>query len=911
MSNSKNLYNGTFIKDYEREYSPVDRFNNSKNYVNRFFDTTENVDSHKKISLDPDSLHKIKKENIGFPLLGNTNGSSYTDIYSQKYISYINIDSRMRNRHHQCTYTSEIYNLPPHPIMFTHGSSSIKVCFPNHPFHPADKITLNNIISKNLMLKNVISVKKNSSYLKILHQNHGLSLHNLDKKLNLETDFERVDYVESICVPYDDTSIIPDSKQFYISKYNKSINLSIQLYGIDRQNISNIPLSYLNKKHQVYLLFSAWGNDSIELDRHSYVIKLSTKSSHNYSEVHDSHHHHMTCIKYNCLFGIPLDFINSPSEHNFTIHSTTPDYFVIDLGCPAIVDPDENFHAEIDGISTDISELHNRGGGTQSYLRLVKNFTEGFSNSHSYKVNLDRTYRNVIEAKIVGSTFPNYQKIIKSSEKCTTNNKLYWKNISDGDHIYTLRVQLGNYDITQLAHQIEKKFNKTPRIFYSELSTQYDSDGFYKYHLVTVNVKPETNVVKFSSYRKFLRHRRSVIKIFSNMIDIIYSPDIPIKSSDIVYIYLTETDYSDYNFHDCLYTRGSNTSIHKIDTKTKILINFFNTQTSRSEICSINTTTCLENFTFNEIIGIVYLPNHQLSVGDLIITDQFGGTVAFYQVTAVNDQSSFKIRRCKEIKFIYRGMIFDDHGFIKISQNLIKNLIPNVGTHYICHITHPKHNLEPRIKIKIDGRAHRINRIIDLDHYEILLDISENISVSDHLVSITYPDIFQLLFNYEDTLGPYLSFENCADKNSITPFASKIRNTDSYDMEDRVRTHHRELFNRRPYDYFYIVCPELNTGVEYYRNTHQIENVFAQIRWFYNEYGGIVFDSFVRTKKICYSPIDVLRELHIFIVHPDGIPVDFGGLDHSFTIKIVEIFNQPSLTDISARINAEILPRRV
>ncbi len=167
-----------------------------------------------------------------------------------------------------------------------------------------------------------------------------------------------------------------------------------------------------------------------------------------------------------------------------------------------------------------------------------------------------------------------------------------------------------------------------------------------------------------------------------------------------------------------------------------------------------------------------------------------------------------------------------------------------------------------------------------------------------------------MFFNLPDTLGTYLSFRNVCGKNSVTPYASVIANTNLYETD---RTHGDKLpvLKTPKFNYFYIRCPELSTGIESYRNTGPVDHVFAKIRWFYNEFNNIVFDSFVPTKKIFYSPIDVLRELHMSIVHPDGRLVEFNGLNHSFTIKIVEVFGQPTQTDISARINAEILPRRV
>jgi hypothetical protein len=90
-----------------------------------------------------------------------------------------------------------------------------------------------------------------------------------------------------------------------------------------------------------------------------------------------------------------------------------------------------------------------------------------------------------------------------------------------------------------------------------------------------------------------------------------------------------------------------------------------------------------------------------------------------------------------------------------------------------------------------------------------------------------------------------------------------------------------------------------------------VQNVFTSVRRYYNDYNGYSFDSFVPTVKCLDPPVDILNHLHIEFVNPDGTPVDFGNKDHTFTLEVTEIYNVPNSTNISERINSEIITNRV
>ncbi|MEM3062517.1 MAG: hypothetical protein QW303_03080, partial [Nitrososphaerota archaeon] len=253
-------------------------------------------------------------------------------------VSYINVDSSKRNKETVNLYEDKIYNLPPYPLYFTNSSSLIMINFPNHPFEVNDRIVLGNVTSKNLVLQNIISIKKNSDYVRINHRNHGLSLYGLYDPKN-PNEFTHVSYVEDLPHSFRKDEDLPDSfGGYYVLNINHKVDLTVQLANIrcrekmehhflesDGTMIGNIPTNFLNSRHTVYLLFIRTGN-VFQVDPNCYLIKLVRKSSINYRDganylgesLPSRTVNNMVHVKYNNLFGIPLKYLNfgTPTSEN-------------------------------------------------------------------------------------------------------------------------------------------------------------------------------------------------------------------------------------------------------------------------------------------------------------------------------------------------------------------------------------------------------------------------------------------------------------------------------------------------------------------------------------------------------------------------------------------------------------------
>ena len=956
------------------------------------------------------------------------------DIIDQSVVSYIHVDSGYRIKYPTIIPDNKLYNLPPYPIYFTNGSGKIIINLPNHSFQIDDKIILNNVNSKNVILQNVLMVKKNSFFLRIFHQHHGLSMYGLYNPSN-ENEFVKINHVHNLPTRYNESDDIPDGlNEYYILKNNSKMNYSIQLSNIKgsditRSLIGNIATNYLNRKHIVYTIFIKNGT-IFESDPNSYLIALEKKSSINYADNVNliTNRNGATTqtvvtntiyIKFHNLFGIPLNYLNSglPITEDvkypyMTVIDKTKDTIVIDVGYPAIVDPDNNFYHQTDFVDNDINFNNyisrNVGGGNQCYVRKIIKYEPGYPKANNYSCKLNKIYKNIIQAKIIGSIFPNSQKIINDRSNDVINNKLYWRNLTDGDYIYQLSITPGTYyPPQQLKEAIEAEFNHTIRYQYTqefasdfvpsiiESATPidnhlYDDSGYNKYHIVTVDISETTGIVSLSSFREIIQYDNSlhgpVLSIPNNLIEFsmagdlrfnfgtnLSHPNLDVLVPQVInpfdpiteelFIYFTPNShcriqekfpYVYFNLYKYIKhiqpnsADGYNTFLAKIETKRSVLLNFhrikllYPCDNSIQELGSINTITKLVNFIFNYLTSEVQLSNHNLNIGDLMITDQFIdpsslNEIFVYEVINIINSEKVVVKKYnhgEKYKFIYDSIILN-FGSCKdsqfwldqimpnekiqsgISNGIIANntlsftsIIPQFENHCMLHVRHLNHQLDAGSVIIISNslainsvpalainKQHIINKIIDDNHYEIIIDmytpetIINNSEQKKNIVLIKYPDLFQLSFEYSDTMGKLLGFDKIGEKTSITPYKHTITNVDNY-MNDLsspgfMLEFSSKKLNMSGYNYFYICSPELSC----IHNTSHVSNVFAIVYWIDNP-GGTSVNSYVATTKFFDIPLSTLSEIHFSIHHPDGRLIEFNGLDHSFTIEITELTKQ-------------------
>lgn len=851
--------------------------------------------------------------------------------------TYVMIDSSHRNRNDEIEFEGELYSVLPNGLEFINGSSTIKINLPYHPFQIDDQISLGNVVSKNSIMKNVLMIKKSSSYLRIYHENHGLSYYGRFGSSNI-LEFEPVDFVENLPVSFTEEEIIFDSTSYFVLK--NPTELVVELSNIkgtnyNRNLIGNIPVNFLNAKHSVHLIFSFDGL-TFKHDPNNYLIKLDKKCSINYADGINYNtdtngnftkeiSENTIYIKYHNLYGIPLSILNceSSSVQILSILDIEPDAFYVDIGHLAIVDPFNSFYNLTDNIdlewntSFDSNSRPNFGGGNQCFVRKVSSIKKGYPNPNNYVVKLDREFSNIESIKIIGSSFPNSVPMINSS-----NNKLYWKNEEDGEHIYCIQIEPGTYSMSKLKKILEKKFSSTLRISYKNCNNfgqnpdlTFDKDGFNKYHSIDVDILEETNAVSFSSYQERLLGSDSII-VPDTMIRLDVNIECELSDYDIWLFYLTPRSHPlDPKFFPFAYNNlyrqtniiGSttNTAIDAIiDWETIICLNFYRkeqlTNNLVNEVKSINSNALLVDFTFDYLNKIVNHNNHLLKEDTIIITDKFidpmirtvGQGLFVYQIVKIIDKNSYFVKKYdmgKKYKLVYDNLIFNfNEGFV--ADNFINSIEPMIHFPSVLKIHHPNHFFSPNTQIELSSSGpinripqtvlnskHQITKIISDNEYLIELDKYmplDTVNEICQLVSVKYPTRFQLMFNFPDTIGPILGFENCGEHGSTTGFKHYVRNLD-FGLNPNIKIPQS--------NYFYICSPELS----HIKGTKPVSNVFA-VGQLTSDHGKISHNCTIPSVKTYISPLKTLSEINFSFRQKDDQLIDFNGADHSFVLEIIE-----------------------
>lgn len=293
-----------------------------------------------------------------------------------------------------------------------------------------------------------------------------------------------------------------------------------------------------------------------------------------------------------------------------------------------------------------------------------------------------------------------------------------------------------------------------------------------------------------------------------------------------------------------------------------------------------------------------------------------------YRINKVNlSECSFKHIFIVTINTITDEVVFRSYKEYILKEPIIEllNEIDNMSC-YKLTIYHPNHGItNPGIKIIIKeaimdkgipkefiNREHIVTEIIDENKYNILLPklnlLPDQTSTGGGAnVYIYVPDKFRLRFDQPNTLGNILGFRNVGELTSITNYDFKISNKDPYTFEvalnslGQVTEIKNNSLQLNGDDYIIMVAKPLKT----FYSVGPIKNGFAKIL-LCNHPGNVLFNTFVPMVHYYENPLLELYKLKISFFTPCGHLVDFNGVDHSFTLEIVEIHDIPDGTAINA-----------
>ena len=152
-------------------------------------------------------------------------------------------------------------------------------------------------------------------------------------------------------------------------------------------------------------------------------------------------------------------------------------------------------------------------------------------------------------------------------------------------------------------------------------------------------------------------------------------------------------------------------------------------------------------------------------------------------------------------------------------------------------------------------------------------------------------------FDFKDTLGNILNFENPGNEFSITKFNSIVTNFDDYVYSTDLDSVGNQKVNKD----FIQLTGDINYWLLYLNNYESIilnsglENCFSKILLPASQ-GDTIFNSFINYPVDFDIPLSTLSDLNIKVTDSNGEVVNFQNTNFSFTLKIYELVSTPVTT---------------
>ena len=371
------------------------------------------------------------------------------DSSQVKYIvEYINIDSSHRKKE-PYNIIDKTFNLDFNPFNFNQNYLEINIS--DESFYIGQKIVLGGLSSLEKIYRytttnNLIKFYEGSAYVEI-----GING-------NLVYDISGYSKIDT-------------SKMF--------VTLSDIVGNSLTSYIGNVPINLLNKTHQIYLL----KDSDVIGNQNKFYIKLPILSDG--IQCTTNFNFKINFEHYNC---IPINEINSDypvnNEHvngYQIIEQITSSKILLKLYPPSSILTQNNFGSF---------------GNDSIYLYTIKSINKGYPYSHTYTIQLPKTYSNIIQVRILSSLFPDVFKSFRDSNSVKQNNKLYFQDIDNGNNIMIIELESGTYTDIEFIYKMQQKFLSLERLTDNQNSS-YDS----KFH-VTINIERSRDYIEFNNYRK-------------------------------------------------------------------------------------------------------------------------------------------------------------------------------------------------------------------------------------------------------------------------------------------------------------------------------------------------------------------------------------------------------------------------
>jgi hypothetical protein len=249
--------------------------------------------------------------------------------------------------------------------------------------------------------------------------------------------------------------------------------------------IGNIPITTLNTNHQIYLYNPDYplpypepiDSDPNFYNNGTFYFKLVKKFE--WLNPPNTISPHYIKFFINFKNGIPNNLINSQypigNKHHqgyLTIYKVEPKYNLVTRNYDTnnlYIKINTNYNSTI---WNHLNLSTNLIAGNNICIAKITEINKGNGLPTNYTINLNKVYNNVVMIKLISTEFPSIDYLVyncidynqKNDNSEKRNSRLYWQNLDDGDLIYSITIDEGNYKIDTLISIIEEKISKIPRI---------------------------------------------------------------------------------------------------------------------------------------------------------------------------------------------------------------------------------------------------------------------------------------------------------------------------------------------------------------------------------------------------------------------------------------------------------------
>jgi hypothetical protein len=469
QNNTKNIYNPL--------YNPTDIIDNYVNHRqhipdnqnNNLIQTTKNSKSTKST--------KPTKIDPYFEYL-QLNGLFDTSSELRYNVQYVHIDSAYRKK--------DPYNIIDKTFLLGHNPLSLNANLLTISINTIDPTIF--YIGQKIILEGI------TSYVQTFRQNSS----NLNIQFNTNSIFVNINQNPNLSYPLSIYANI-DSTQMFVT-----------ISGILGNNltsyIGNIPISYLNKTHQIYLI-----NSNGNYNTNGFFIKLPFESDGTATTTDFNF-----TLEFTHYNGIPINQLNAnyPINQNHSLgyqiiqnitQSGDESQIIVQIYPPL----EQNYYY----LYPNYNISNGVFGGTFIYIKTITSVVKGYPYPNSYNVSLNKTYSNIVQAKLISSQFPNSNKLFR--QNINPNNRLYFQDIDTGDNIEYIEINEGTYTDDVFITLIENLFSKKIR------PIDFANSGYAQNYYIKVTIDHTQNLIQFSNFRQ------------QNIPNSIISITPPINQSDI------------------------------------------------------------------------------------------------------------------------------------------------------------------------------------------------------------------------------------------------------------------------------------------------------------------------------------------------------------------------------------------